>query len=46
MEKGEIIHLISTLQGQSGSPIILINDEKLSIVGIHKGGIKTKINNQ
>lgn len=42
-KKGEIIHVVSTIAGQSGGPIILIEGEKLSMIGIHKGGITTKI---
>ena len=38
--KGKIQHLISTMPGQSGAPMILINDDKLSIIGIHKGAVK------
>ena len=40
LEKGEIKHKISTLPGQSGAPIILDDQGKFKIVGIHKGGIK------
>lgn len=40
----QILHKISTLPGQSGSPLMLIKNEKRSVVGIHLGGIKTKIN--
>ena len=35
-----MVHSISTLPGQSGAPLIRIQDEKLSIIGIHKGGAK------
>lgn len=42
--KGEIIHFISTLEGQSGAPIVMINkDNSIIVVGIHKGGIETKL---
>ena len=32
------------MEGQNGAPIILIQGDNLSIVGIHRGGIKTRIN--
>lgn len=36
---GEIKYNISTVEGQSGAPIILIDREgNMRIVGIHKGG--------
>ena len=42
-EKVEIIHRLSTLPGQSGAPLICIDqDNKLSIVGIHVGAVRTK----
>ena len=43
-EKGELIHRVSSLKGQSGAPIIKVEQNKeLSIIGIHKGGINVKI---
>ena len=40
-EKGELIHRVSSLKGQSGAPIIKVGQNKeLSIIGIHKGRIK------
>lgn len=38
---GDIIHRIPTVQGQSGSPIVIITkDYAVKIIGIHKGVIK------
>ena len=35
-DKGQIVHRLSTLPGQSGTPLICIDrNSKLSIVGIH-----------
>jgi V8-like Glu-specific endopeptidase len=45
-QKGQIIHSVSTLPGHSGSPIILLadkNEDEICVVGIHTGGITTKI---
>ena len=40
-KKAEVTHTISTRIGQSGAPIILEDSRgRLSIVGIHKGGVK------
>ena len=39
-EKAEIKHQVSTLPGQSGTSLILNDNGRLKIVGIHKGGIK------
>lgn len=40
-DKGEILHTISTVEGQSGSPILLIDQgNEMSIIGLHKGGIR------
>ena len=47
MDRGEVLHKISTLPGHSGSPILWVQDsklEKLTIVGIHKGDIITQLN--
>ena len=41
--KNQILHKISTKAGQSGSPIILVKNNSLSVIGIHKGGIKTVV---
>ena len=35
-------HQISTLTGTSGAPILLFENNKISIVGIHKGGHKVE----
>ena len=44
-EKGKILYDISTEEGQSGASIINIDaSERLSIIGIHKGGVLTEIN--
>lgn len=45
-QKAQIVHSVSTLPGHSGSPIVLLADkygEEISVVGIHTGGITTKI---
>ena len=43
-ERSEIIHLISTRPGQSGTPIILVDRKgNFRIVGIHKGGFTKEI---
>ena len=39
-EKGNIKHLIPTKSGQSGCPIIKVDGEEMSIVGVHKGGVR------
>ena len=39
-EKAEVQHQVSTLPGQSGTSIILNDNGKPKIVGIHKGGVK------
>ena len=39
-EKAEVQHQVSTRPGQSGTSIILNDDGKNKIVGIHKGGIQ------
>ena len=39
-EKAEVQHQVSTLPGQSGTSIILNDNGKNKIVGIHKGGIQ------
>jgi len=39
-------HKVSTLAGQSGSPIIEISGEELAIVGIHKGALKYMLEGQ
>ena len=36
--RGEMQHLISTLPGQSGSPIIDVSKKNPCVIGIHKGG--------
>ena len=38
-DKQEIVHKLSTEKGQSGAPIFLEDNDKLAIIGIHKGGI-------
>ena len=43
-EKGKIVHQISTLPGVSGAPIILEVDKHLTIVGIHKAGVRSEKN--
>jgi V8-like Glu-specific endopeptidase len=44
-EEGEIFHMMTTLPGQSGSPIIEIGPNRsLSIVGVHKGTKNLLIN--
>ena len=43
IDRYEIIHTASTKHGSSGSPIILVNTNK--VVGIHKGGDKKKYEN-
>ena len=35
--RGEIKHLISTLPGQSGSPIVDVSRKTPCVIGIHKG---------
>jgi hypothetical protein len=46
-EKGQIVHKISTVKGQSGSPILLTDSSgKTTIIGIHKGGVQKKINDK
>ena len=42
-ESAELIHKITTYPGQSGAPVILNREGKLSIVGIHKGGVDALI---
>lgn len=32
---GLMVHRISTLQGQSGAPVIRLEEDKMSIAGIH-----------
>lgn len=45
-KEGVILHKISTVAGQSGAPIILIDqNEKMWIVGVHKGGVKKIVDN-
>jgi len=43
-KKGIILHSVSTLPGQSGSAVIEVKGKDLRIVGVHKGGIKIKVN--
>ena len=37
--QGQIVHLISTLPGQSGSPILDLSQKPPCVIGIHKGGL-------
>jgi V8-like Glu-specific endopeptidase len=40
-DRREILHKISTEPGHSGAPIILEQEQHtLSIIGVHKGGVK------
>lgn len=42
-EKKDIIYKLSTLPGQSGAPLLLIDkDQSFKIIGIHKGGVTVK----
>ena len=44
-DRAELIHRVSSLHGQSGSPLIEVGEkDEPSIIGIHKGGVNTKIN--
>ncbi len=36
-QKESILHYIATLSGQSGAPILLIEEKAIAVVGIHKG---------
>ena len=42
VKAGSLFHKISTLPGQSGSPIILEGEDGQRIIGVHKGGVKLK----
>ena len=42
VSKGYLFHKISTLPGQSGSPIVLEGENGQKIIGVHKGGAKLK----
>ena len=44
--QGQIVHLISTLPGQSGSPILHLSKKRPCVIGIHKGGLKLKVNGE
>ena len=43
---GEIMHLISTLPGQSGSPIVDVSKKTPCVIGIHKGSKLTVTGDQ
>ena len=45
-KSAELLHKISTLKGQSGCPIVDIDEDSPSIVGIHKGSAIVTINSQ
>ena len=43
----ELLNNMSTGKGHSGSPIIAVNlDGEYIVIGIHKGGVNTKIQKQ
>ena len=44
--QGQIVHLISTLPGQSGSPILDLSQTPPCVIGIHKGGLKFSVNGE
>ena len=44
--QGQIVHKISTLPGQSGSPILDLSKKWPCVIGIHKGGLKLKVNGE
>ena len=40
VETGRMLYKISTAPGQSGSSIVLQEEEAPKIIGVHKGGVK------
>ena len=43
-DQDDIVHTISTEPGQSGAPLLIKDSSNnLRIVGVHKGGVKTKV---